>query len=75
MNRYSKFHPNRTLGKRSKLGGNFRGAGGEFGGGRIQERGRISEKNANVTNVIPKSIYVGYLIQIGQWKNCPRLKK
>ena len=44
------FHPNRIMGKYSKLGVRVWGEQKEFGRGGI-----ISEKNANVTNGIPKT--------------------
>ena len=45
----------------------------------VREEGRNSgavlnfdNENANSTNGIPKLIYVGSFIQIGQWENCRR---
>ena len=65
MNLCRKFHPNRKKGKCLKTGGMvFWERGGEFEVG-VEFR----EKNANVTNAIPKYINVGSLIQIGQWES------
>ena len=51
------------MGRHSKIGGNFQGVGGEFGG-----RIRIKKNETNVRYAIPKRIYLGSFIQIGQWK-------
>ena len=63
MNLYSKFNRNWTMGKRLKIGGKFQGVGENSG-----EGGEFRKKNANVTYAIPKLIYAGSFIQIGQWK-------
>ena len=48
----------------------FKSGGKGFEGGKfIRGGGGISKKYTNVTNSIPKWIYVASLIQIGRWEN------
>ena len=53
MNPFSMFHPNLTMGKCSKSRGNIRGDGGIQGGG-----GLLKKKNANVTDMNMKQVFI-----------------
>ena len=68
MNLCRKYHPNRTMGKCSEIGGMILGEqGGAEGGGKFRAwEEKFRKKYANVTNTIPKLILS---IQTGVWSS------